>query len=267
MTAGRLTTMQNKQARSPFDLTGQVALVTGASRGIGLAACRALAAAGADIIGASRRMTESCGDLAAELGQLGREFEARNVDMGDRASVAELADAMLGRERPVDVLVNNAGIIRRGPAAAHSAQDWDQVVAADLSGPFFLAQSLGRQMVQRRRGRIIFTASLLSFQGGINVISYAAAKSGLLGMTRAFANEWAPHGVNVNAVVPGYIATDVTAVLRADPERNRSITERIPAGHWGAPEDVAGTIVFLASPASAYVCGAAIPVDGGWLSR
>jgi 2-deoxy-D-gluconate 3-dehydrogenase len=140
-------------------------------------------------------------------------------------------------------------------------------VATDLSGPFFLAQSLGRQMVQRHRGRIIFTASLLSFQGGINVISYAAAKSGLLGMTRALANEWAPHGVNVNAVVPGYIATDVTAVLRADPERNRAIVERIPAGHWGVPEDVAGTIVFLASAASAYVCGAAIPVDGGWLSR
>jgi 2-dehydro-3-deoxy-D-gluconate 5-dehydrogenase len=259
--------LSQQEARSPFDLTGQVALVTGASRGIGLAACRALAAAGADIIGASRRMTESCGGLAAELGQLGREFEARNVDMGDRAGVAELADAMLRRERPVDVLVNNAGIIRRGPAAAHSAQDWDQVVATDLSGPFFLAQSLGRQMVQRRRGRIIFTASLLSFQGGINVISYAAAKSGLLGMTRAFANEWAPYGVNVNAVVPGYIATDVTAVLRTDPERNRSITERIPAGRWGAPEDVAGTIVFLASAASAYVCGAAIPVDGGWLSR
>ena len=156
--------------------------------------------------------------------------------MGDRVSVAELADAMLSRERPVDVLVNNAGIIRRGPAAAHSAQDWDQVVATDLSGPFFLAQSLGRQMVQRRRGRIIFTASLLSFQGGINVISYAAAKSGLLGMTRAFANEWAPHGVNVNAVVPGYIATDVTAVLRTDPERNRAIVERIPAGHGAFPK-------------------------------
>jgi 2-dehydro-3-deoxy-D-gluconate 5-dehydrogenase len=253
--------------RSPFDLTGRTALVTGASRGIGRAACLALAAAGADVIGASLRMTESSADLAAEVSGLGRKFEAWNVDMSDRADVARFAGAVLESGRVVDILVNNAGIIRRAPAVAHSAQDWDEVLSTDLSGPFFLAQEFGRRMVERRSGRLIFTASLLSFQGGINVVSYAAAKSGVLGLTKALANEWAPSGVTVNAIVPGYIATDVNVALREDADRNRSIVERIPVGRWGTPDDVAGPIVFLASEASGYVTGSAIPVDGGWLSR
>jgi 2-deoxy-D-gluconate 3-dehydrogenase len=253
--------------RSPFDLTGRTALVTGASRGIGRAACLALAAAGADVIGASLRMTESSAGLSAEISSLGRKFEAWNVDLSDRAEVARFAETVLAGGRHVDILVNNAGIIRRAPAVAHSAQDWEDVLATDLSGPFFLAQEFGRPMVERHSGRIIFTASLLSFQGGINVISYAAAKSGVLGVTKAFANEWAPYGVTVNAVVPGYIATDVNVALREDADRNRSVVERIPVGRWGTPADVAGPIVFLASDASGYVTGSAIPVDGGWLAR
>jgi 2-deoxy-D-gluconate 3-dehydrogenase len=187
--------------------------------------------------------------------------------MSDCADVVRFARAVLESGRPVDILVNNAGIIRRARAVAHSVEDWDAVLLTDLSGPFFLAQEFGRRMVEPGSGRFIFTASLLSFDGGINVVSYTAAKSGVPGVTKVFANERAPYGVTVNAIVPGYIATDVNVELREDADRNRSIVERIPVSRWGTPDDVASPIVFLASEASGYVTGLAIPVDRGWLSR
>jgi 2-deoxy-D-gluconate 3-dehydrogenase len=171
------------------------------------------------------------------------------------------------RERPVDILVNNAGTIARAPAAQHSDADWDHVLSVDLTSQFTLTREVGRRMVERGHGKIVFTASLLSFQGGINVPGYAAAKSGLAGLTRALANEWAGRGVNVNAIVPGYVATDNTQALRDDPDRNAAILDRIPAGRWARPEDFGGIAVFLASAASDYVHGALIPVDGGWLGR
>jgi 2-deoxy-D-gluconate 3-dehydrogenase len=175
--------------------------------------------------------------------------------------------ARLLAARPVDILVNNAGAIRRSPATRHSDEDWDYVLEVDLSAHFILAREIGRSMVERGGGKIIFVASLLSFQGGILVPGYAAAKSGLVGLMKAFANEWAPLGVNVNAIAPGYIETDVTEVLRGDPVRNAAILERIPAGRWGRPQDIEGPAVFLASRASDYVNGAVVPVDGGWLAR
>ncbi|HEX8630279.1 MAG TPA: SDR family oxidoreductase, partial [Catenuloplanes sp.] len=193
-------------------------------------------------------------------------FVGHQVDVADRAAVAALADR-LNAAGPIDILVNNAGTIRRAPAAEHSDGDWDHVLTVNLTSQFVLAREVGRRMVERGAGKIIFTASLLSFQGGITVPGYTAAKSGIAGLTRALANEWAAHGVNVNAIAPGYIATDNTQALRDDDQRSRSILERIPAGRWGRAEDLAGAAVFLASPASDYVNGAIIPVDGGWLGR
>ncbi len=178
-----------------------------------------------------------------------------------------LVDRVRALERPVDILVNNAGTIRRAPAAEHPLEAWDELLEVNLSAPFLLAQALGADMAARGAGKIIFTASLLSFQGGINVVSYTASKHAIAGVTKALANEWASSGVNVNAVAPGYIATDNTQALRDDPVRARAILERIPAGRWGRPEDIAGAVVFLASPASDYVNGTVLAVDGGWLGR
>jgi 2-dehydro-3-deoxy-D-gluconate 5-dehydrogenase len=248
---------------NPFDLSGRLAVVTGCRRGIGLAMAEALAAAGADIIGVSASMEEHGSEAAARVTSHGRSFTPIRADLSDRAAVRELADGLHG----VDILVNNAGTIRRAPAAEHSDADWDHVLEVNLSAQFVLARSLGRTMLDRGAGRIIFTASMLSFQGGVTVPGYAAAKSGIAGLTRALANEWAGRGVNVNAIAPGYIATDNTQALQDDPARNRSIVDRIPAGRWGRPEDVAGAAVFLASDAARYVHGAIIPVDGGWLAR
>jgi 2-dehydro-3-deoxy-D-gluconate 5-dehydrogenase len=248
-----------------FDITGRVALVTGARRGIGFAMAEALAAAGADIVAASARMEESGSEIERRVRGLGRSFEGHRVDFADRAAVSEFGRLM--NDRPIDILVNNAGTIARTPAAEHSDADWDRVLTVNLTSQFALTRELGRGMLERGAGKVIFTASVLSLQGGILVPSYAAAKSGIAGLTRALANEWAAHGVNVNAVVPGYIATDINRVLQEEPARHREILERIPAGRWGAPEDLAGVTVFLASPASAYVHGALIPVDGGWLGR
>lgn len=248
-----------------FDLGGRTAVVTGARRGIGLGMATALAAAGADVIGASAALEPSGSVVEQRVRELGREFTAYQVDFADRAAVTRFAAEMA--DRPVDILVNNAGTIARSPAAEHPDEMWDHVLAVDLSAQFLLTREVGRAMLERGHGKVIFTASLLSFQGGINVPSYAAAKSGIAGLTRALANEWAGRGVNVNAIVPGYVATDNTQALRDDPGRARAILERIPAGRWGVPEDFAGVTVFLASRASDYVHGALVPVDGGWLGR
>jgi 2-dehydro-3-deoxy-D-gluconate 5-dehydrogenase len=252
---------------SPFDLTGRVALVTGARRGIGLAMAVALARAGADIIGASANLEKSGSEVAGQVESLGRTFEAHQVDLSERAAVTAFAAELRAAERPIDILVNNAGTIRRSPAAAYSDEDWDHVIEVDLNSQFVLARELGAAMLARGHGKIIFTASLLSFQGGVNVAAYTAAKSGIAGLTRALANEWAGRGVNVNAIAPGYIATDNTQALRDDPDRNQAIVGRIPAGRWGRAEDLAGATVFLASSAADYVHGVVLPVDGGWMGR
>jgi 2-deoxy-D-gluconate 3-dehydrogenase len=250
-----------------FDLTGKTALVTGARRGIGLGIAEALAAAGADIVGVSAQQEPSGSDVQLAVEAQGRKFHGYQVDLADRAAVTDLVADLAAEGRPIDILINNAGSIHRSPAAEHDLDAWDRIVATDLTTPFQLARDLGRTMIERGQGKIIFTASLLSLQGGINVISYAAAKSGIAGLVRGLANEWAPHGVNVNGIVPGYIATDNTAPLRADPVRDKAIRDRIPAGRWGVPADLGGAAVFLASPASDYVQGILLPVDGGWLGR
>lgn len=252
---------------NPFDLSGRLAVVTGARRGIGLAIADALAAAGADIVAVSAHLEPTGSEVEKRVRGHGRGFTGHRVDFADRTAVADLAAGLESGDRPVDILVNNAGTIKRASAAQHTDEMWDEVLAVNLSAQFVLSRDVGRAMVARGHGKIIFTASLLSFQGGVNVPGYTAAKSGLIGLTRALANEWAPHGVNVNAIVPGYISTDNTQALRHDPGRNAAILDRIPAGRWGRPDDLAGAAVFLASPAADYVHGAAIPVDGGWLGR
>jgi 2-deoxy-D-gluconate 3-dehydrogenase len=252
---------------SAFDLTGKLAVVTGARRGIGRAMARALAEAGADIIGVSANLEESGSEVEKDVTAAGRTFEAIRTDFADRAAVRALGENLAGRDRPVDILVNNAGTIRRAPAAEHSDADWDLVLQVNLTSQFVLVRAVGNVMAARRQGKIIFTASLLSYQGGITVPGYTAAKHGIAGLTKALANEWAPHGVNVNAIAPGYIATDNTQALRDDPARSAAILDRIPAGRWGSADDLAGATVFLASDAAAYVHGTTLPVDGGWLGR
>jgi 2-deoxy-D-gluconate 3-dehydrogenase len=255
------------QGLAAFDLTGKLAVVTGASRGIGLAMATALAQAGADVIGVSTAMPDFGSEAQLAVEGAGRTFVPLRADFADREAVAGLATTLTSWPRPIDILVNNAGTIARAPAAQHSDDDWDRVLQVNLSSQFALARAVGGAMVERGAGKIIFTASLLSFQGGINVVGYTAAKSAVAGITKALANEWARHGVNVNAIAPGYIATDNTAALRADAERNASITARIPAGRWGDASDLAGATVFLASAASDYVHGTVLAVDGGWLGR
>jgi 2-deoxy-D-gluconate 3-dehydrogenase len=251
----------------PFDLTGKLALVTGASRGIGFAMATALASAGADIIGVSATLESSGSEIEKAVRALGRDFTAMRTDFSDRAAVQALADTVAALDRPVDILINNAGTIERAPAVDHGDELWDRVIEVNLSSQFVLARGIGSQMIARGSGKIIFTASMLSYQGGVNVVSYTAAKSAVVGVTRALANEWAGKGVNVNAIAPGYIATDNTAALRADEARNRSILDRIPAGRWGAASDLGGATVFLASSAADYVHGTVLAVDGGWLGR
>ena len=250
-----------------FDLAGKLAVVTGCRRGIGRSMAVALAHAGTDIIGVSAHLEDVASAVAAQVEMAGRKFTSYRVDLADRGAVTAFTAELAAAGRPIDILVNNAGTIRRSPAVTHSDEDWDHVIEVDLTSQFVLARDIGRGMVDRGHGKIIFTASLLSFQGGINVVGYAAAKSGVAGITRALANEWAGHGVNVNAIVPGYIATDNTQALQDDAVRSRSIVDRIPAGRWGRPDDIAGATVFLASPASDYVHGVLLPVDGGWLGR
>jgi 2-deoxy-D-gluconate 3-dehydrogenase len=252
---------------NPFDLTGRLAVVTGARRGIGRAMARALAQAGADIIGVSAALEETGSDVEKDVLAAGRTFEAVRTDFAEPAAVRALGADLAGRERPVDILVNNAGTIRRAPAAEHPDDDWELVLQVNLHAQFALSRAVGAAMAARGHGKIIFTASLLSFQGGITVPGYTAAKHGVAGLTKALANEWAPHGVNVNAIAPGYIATDNTQALQDDPVRSKAILDRIPAARWGCADDLAGATVFLASDAAAYVHGTVLPVDGGWLGR
>lgn len=248
-----------------FRLDGKVALVTGASAGLGAAMAVALAEAGADVAchGNSRRADETAERVASS----GRSSLAISGDLAARETPGELVAATLARFGRLDILVNNAGMIRRGPVEDHSWEDWDLVLEVNLSSMFRLSQLAGRHMLERGSGKIVNIASMLSFQGGIRVPGYAAAKGGVAQLTKALANEWASRGVHVNAIAPGYMRTDNTAALQQDETRNRQILERIPAGRWGEPDDLAGAVVFLASPASDYLDGHILAVDGGWLSR
>jgi 2-dehydro-3-deoxy-D-gluconate 5-dehydrogenase len=250
----------------PFDLTGKTALVTGARRGIGRAAAIGLARAGAHIVGVSASL-DADDEVAAEIAALGRTFRPYRCDLADRQAVHALAGRVASETPDLDILVLNAGTIERRAAVEHGDELWDRVLEVNLSAQFVLAREVGRGMVERGSGKIVFVASMLSFQGGVTVPSYAASKGGIAQLTKALANEWAPHGVNVNAVAPGYIATDNTKALRNEETRARQILDRIPARRWGEPEDVAGAFVFLASRASDYVHGIVLPVDGGWLAR
>jgi 2-deoxy-D-gluconate 3-dehydrogenase len=248
-----------------FRLDGKVALVTGASRGIGQAMAIALAQAGADVAGAAQG---DQADTQAAVEACGRRYRALRVDVSQLAALAPLVGDVVRELGGLDIVVNNAGIIRRGHAIDFSEADWDAVMDVNLKAAFFLAQAAARQFIaQGRGGKVINVASMLSFQGGVRVASYTAAKSGLMGLTKLLANEWAPHGIGVNAIAPGYIATDNTLVLRQDEKRNGEILARIPAGRWGRPDDLAGATVFLAAAASDYMHGHTLAVDGGWLAR
>lgn len=252
---------------SPFSLTGRTALVTGCSRGIGLGMATALAEAGADIVGLSASLPDDGGACGTAVRKAGRAFRSYRCDLGKREATKAVLARILAEVPRLDILVANAGTIRRKPAAEHPEAWWDEVLEVNLSSQFLVAQAVGARMLAQGGGKIIFTASLLSFQGGINVPGYAAAKGGVAQLTKALANEWAAKGVNVNAIAPGYIATDNTQALREDPERSKAILGRIPAGRWGEPGDLGGAAVFLASRASDYVNGVVLPVDGGWMGR
>jgi 2-deoxy-D-gluconate 3-dehydrogenase len=248
-----------------FDLAGRIAIVTGANTGLGLAIAVALAGAGADIVLAGRSPMD---ETAARIAALGRRSLAVHADLATTAPVGEIVARTVEWGGRVDVLVNNAGIIRRAEALEFTEADWDSVIDVNLKAAFFLSQAVAKQMlVQDARGKIVNIASLLSFQGGIRVASYTAAKSGLAGLTRLLACEWAGRNINVNAIAPGYFETNNTSALRADPVRSSAILARIPAGHWGRPEEIGGAAVFLASAASDYIHGAVLPVDGGWMAR
>ncbi len=254
---------------SAFDLTGRVAVVTGANTGIVQGIAVALAQAGADVAAVGRTPAE---ETAAKVRALGRRCELVSADLSSIAPVGDVVATVVAALGGVDILVNNAGIIRRADAVDFTEEDWDAVVDTNLKSVFFLSQAAGRHMIARhretgRRGKIINIASMLSFQGGIRVPSYTASKSGVAGLTKLLANEWAAKGVNVNAIAPGYIATNNTAALQSDETRNRQIMERIPEGRWGSPEDIGGAAVFLSSRAADYVQGHVLAVDGGWLAR
>jgi 2-deoxy-D-gluconate 3-dehydrogenase len=247
-----------------FDLAGRVAVVTGANTGIGQGIAVALAEAGADVALVGRSPAEETAEKVAAAGR--RSVQVR-ADLSTIAPVQEVVDRTLAELGGLDILVNNAGIIRRADAIDFSEEDWDAVIDTNLKSVFFLCQAAGRHMIGQGRGKIVNIASMLSFQGGIRVPSYTASKSGVAGLTKLLADEWAAKGVNVNAIAPGYIATNNTAALQDDESRNRQILERIPAGRWGEPSDLAGAAVFLASDASNYVNGHILAVDGGWLAR
>jgi 2-deoxy-D-gluconate 3-dehydrogenase len=249
-----------------FKLDGKVSLVTGAGRGLGQGMAIALAEAGADVAGLD---VIPLGETAAKVQALGRRFLAVSANLleAHTEDMTKVVDEVVSRLGSLDILVNNAGIIRRAPVLEFSEKDWDEVMAINLKAVFLLSQAAGRVMAAQGSGKIINIASMLSFQGGIRVPSYTASKSGVAGITRLFANELAAKGLNVNAIAPGYMATDNTAPLRVDAERSISILDRIPAGRWGEPADLMGAVVFLASAASDYLNGAIVPVDGGWLTR
>ena len=251
---------------SAFSLVGKRALVTGCDRGIGQAIALGLAEAGADIIGVSMNMPVG-GETEVAVQALGREYRGYQADFGKLDELYAFIKEVQADFPVIDILFNNAGIIRRAPAAEHSDEDWDAVLTINLDAPFRLARAIGGQMLKQGSGKIVFTASLLTFQGGINVPSYAASKGGVGSLVKALANEWAGKGINVNAIAPGYVATDNTAALRQDEERSAAILSRIPAGRWALPTDFQGPAVFLASAASDYVHGTILTVDGGWMGR
>ena len=248
---------------NPFDLSGRTAIVTGANTGIGQGIAVALAEAGASIAAVGRSSMEETEALVTKAGV---RFHAIKADLGTIAPVKDIVAETTSVFGSLDILVNNAGIIRRAPAESYPQDDWDEVIAVNQTGPFLLAQRIGRAMIARGSGRIINIASLLSFTGGLNVVAYTAAKSAVAGITRALANEWGRHGVNVNAIAPGYFHTEATAAIQSNPERYNALLARIPAGRWGDPADLKGTILFLSSPASDYVNGQIIAVDGGWMA-
>jgi 2-deoxy-D-gluconate 3-dehydrogenase len=250
-----------------FKLDGKKALVTGCRRGIGRAMTEALAEAGADIVGVSASLEGDGGDIARAVRAAGRTFHGYACDFSDRKALYAFIERVVKDHPVIDILVNNAGSILRKPAAEHRDEDWDKIIEINLNSPFVLSREIGKGMIERGSGKIIFTASLLTFQGGITVPGYAASKGGVGSLVKALANEWAGKGVQVNAIAPGYIATDVTEALRKDPTRNPAILTRIPAGRWGMPEDFKGAVVYLASAASDYVNGEILTVDGGWMGR
>nr|WP_324720097.1 2-dehydro-3-deoxy-D-gluconate 5-dehydrogenase KduD [Salinimicrobium sp. HB62] len=250
-----------------FDLTGKTALVTGCNRGIGFAMAQGLAEAGADIIGVSASLKAEGSEIEAAVKAAGRKFSAYQCDFSDRKSLYGFIEKVKAENSTIDILVNNAGTIMRKPAAEHPDEYWDKVIEVNQNSQFILTREIGKEMIKRGSGKIIFTASLLTFQGGITVPGYAASKGAIGQLTKAFANEWASKGVQINAIAPGYIATDNTAALREDEDRSTSILARIPAGRWGEPEDFKGPVVFLASNASDYMNGSILLVDGGWMAR
>ncbi len=251
-------------AVNPFDLSGKVALVTGANTGLGQGIALALAEAGANIAAAGIVPADETGE---KVKALGRKFINIDANLISIEPVERIVAETLSGLGGLDILVNNAGLIRRADAVEFSEKDWDDVMNVNIKGAFFMAQAAGKHMIGQGKGKIINIASMLSFQGGIRVPSYTASKSGIAGITRLLANEWANQGININAIAPGYMATDNTAQIRADEVREKAILDRIPAARWGTPADLGGTAVFLAAPASDYVNGAVIPVDGGWLAR
>lgn len=250
-----------------FRLDNKIALVTGCSSGIGMAMATGLAEAGADIIGVSSSLKSKGGDVEKAVTATGRKFFPYEADFGDRKSLYQFINKVKADFPVIDILVNNAGTILRKPAAEHTDEYWDKVIEINQNSQFILTREIGKRMIERGYGKIIFTASMLTFQGGINVPGYTASKSAIGGLTKAFANEWASKGVNVNAIAPGYISTANTSALRADAERSETILGRIPAGRWGEHDDFKGPVVFLSSDASAYVHGTIFTVDGGWMCR
>ena len=248
-----------------FDLTGKVAIVTGCDTGLGQGMTLGLAQAGCDIVGVKRRIPH---ETAEKVKALGRRFTAIQADLSRQDEIETIVDRAVAAMGRVDILVNNAGTIRRADALSFSEKDWDEVINLNLKSVFFLSQAVARQFIQQGDGgKIVNIASMLSFQGGIRVPSYTASKSGVLGITRLMANEWAGHRINVNAIAPGYMATNNTQQLREDAERSKAILDRIPAGRWGVPDDLQGPVVFLASRAADYISGFTLAVDGGWLAR
>ena len=250
-----------------FNLSNKTALVTGCNRGIGKGIAIGLAEAGADIIGVSATIKLEGSETEKEVKSLGRNFTAYQADFADRNAIYAFIKKVHSNEKPIDILVNNAGTILRAPAAEHSDEYWDKVIAVNLNAQFVLAREFGKKMLERGNGKIIFTASLLTFQGGITVPGYAASKGAIGSLVKALSNEWAGKGVCVNGIAPGYIATDNTKALRNNPERNQSILSRIPMDRWGTPNDFKGPAVFLASDAANYVSGEILLVDGGWMGR
>lgn len=250
-----------------FSLTGKTALVTGCNRGIGRGMALAMAEAGADVIGVSANLLLEGSDVEKEVLATGRDFRAYQADFSSRKSLYSFIEEVKKNEVPIDILINNAGTILRAPAADHPDEYWDKVIEVNLNAQFILAREFGKEMLERKAGKIIFTASLLTFQGGITVPGYAASKGAIGSLVKALSNEWAGKGICVNGIAPGYIATDNTEALRNNPERNKAILARIPAGRWGTPDDFKGPAVFLASDASNYMSGEVMLVDGGWMGR